>query len=111
MQQQEDAGPPVDDDGLPAASLRRLIVVGVTGVVLVAVGLCAIAIRSRHDVSETTGTKNVPLAISCPVVGYCMVVDAHGNAISFQHGHWSSPLAVDSSELEDVSCASPTFCI
>jgi hypothetical protein len=41
-----------------------------------------------------------------------MTVDGHGNALTWDSGHWSGPVPIDASGagLQSVSCASATFC-
>lgn len=52
--------------------------------------------------------------LSCPTSTFCMAVDTHGDALSFDGSTWSAPYHIDSQSneyLDWVGCASSSFCI
>ncbi len=52
-------------------------------------------------------------AVSCPTSTFCVAVDVHGNALTWDGDTWTPPTAVDPGGhgLTDVSCASDAFCV
>ncbi len=53
-------------------------------------------------------------AVSCATPKFCVVVDNHGDEVTYAHGHWSSPRGVDPDApgygLTAVSCPTAQFC-
>jgi hypothetical protein len=72
---------------------------------------------SGHDIDGHHDLAGV----SCPTNGWCMAVDASGNAINYSGGAWQTPVLVDPGttnhadlglgELDAVSCRTTTFCM
>src|SRR3954468_14232624 len=53
-----------------------------------------------------------PTRVSCVSASFCVSVDRHGNAFTFDGSHWSSPRLIDPrSFLMSVSCVTSTFCV
>jgi uncharacterized repeat protein (TIGR01451 family) len=49
--------------------------------------------------------------VSCPWATFCVAVDAHGNAFTFDGLVWTSASIDSTTGLQSVSCVSPAFCM
>jgi hypothetical protein len=61
----------------------------------------------------STGYLLGSLFVACPVAKFCTAVDAAGDAITLQDGHWSPPVIIDAanSSLSGISCPSVSMCM
>jgi hypothetical protein len=65
---------------------------------------------------ESVDPNNTPTDISCPTTSFCELTDQNGNVLSWSGRSWSNPSQVAStndntSELNAISCATPSFCV
>ena len=96
---------------------RRLRGLGRAGFAL-ALGVGALVVTPA--VAEATATWSSPVAtsspgglksVSCPTTSFCMAVDVHGNALTYNNGSWSSTsIDPNGPALQSVSCPTTGFC-
>jgi hypothetical protein len=90
------------------ATTRRVPVVFGAFVLLVVVVL--VALHPGHG-SKRAVVRSIPVSISCPVAGTCVVVDDEGNAVRYHEQVWSKPVSLEAAPLNSVSCSSIDFCV
>jgi hypothetical protein len=100
----------------PALALTLTIAVvsmGAVTAVIAAPGLAA-AQPSWSSPLDVDGSNFIS-SVSCASVSFCVAVDLHGNALTFNGTIWSAPVNVELSGFSNgpnaVSCTSSTFCM
>ena len=97
------------DDELRRLLTRRAVVVGLAALAIAIVAVGVVALRSPGYV-ESRQAVNLPVAVSCPAPGDCMLVDNQGNALSYHSGVWSRPRAITDTATNAISCADESAC-
>jgi hypothetical protein len=61
--------------------------------------------------AQAADAAGSPTSISCPNPYDCVVVDSHGDVVTWKPGAWSAPQSIDPGKsLSSVSCSSATAC-
>ncbi|HUI02746.1 MAG TPA: hypothetical protein VLZ77_04340 [Acidimicrobiales bacterium] len=75
--------------------------------------LVVVAVVGTHFVraSKHVAARTIPVDVSCPTPGVCVVVDDAGNAVWYRGHAWSKATSIQPDPLNRVSCATPSFCV
>ena len=85
------------------------------------VGIAATGLNNGPAPGDDIDGHHDLAGVSCPTNGWCMAVDASGNAINYSGGAWGTPVLVDPGftdhadlgfgEFDAVSCPTTRFCM
>jgi hypothetical protein len=85
------------------------------------VGIAATGLNNGPAPGDDIDGHHDLAGVSCPKNGWCMAVDASGNAINYSGGAWGAPVLVDPGstdhadlgfgEFDAVSCPTTRFCM
>jgi hypothetical protein len=85
------------------------------------VGIAATGLNNGPAPGDDIDGHHDLAGVSCPTNGWCMAVDASGNAINYSGGAWGAPVLVDPGstdhadlgfgEFDAVSCPTTRFCM
>src|SRR5260370_12430762 len=74
--------------------------------------------RAAAQISPTWSVTSVEIpgqgplnGVFCTWIAFCVAVDAHGNAFTYDGSTWTQANIDGTTALDSVSCVSPAFCV